>query len=178
MCTPTFPLVGANTVRAIVVVSLWLPDLPVMVTVDGPVTAEFVTESVRMQVAGVAPGRNDPTTPLGRPEKLNATVLVKPFCAVKERLLFPVPPRVMLRAAGDADNVKVSGRVMLRAMVVLAIATPEVPVMVTVAVAAAALLAAVNVTGLPRPAIIEPAVAVTPAGSPDTESAATALKPL
>ena len=79
MCTPTLPLLGGNTVRAIVVVWLWLPDLPVMVTVDGPVAAEFVTDNVRMQVAGVAPALNDPTTPLGSPEKLNATVLVKPF---------------------------------------------------------------------------------------------------
>ena len=93
------------------------------------------------------------------------------------RVLLPVPPGVMLRAAGAADNVNVSGRVMLSVMVVLAIAAPEVPVMVTVTAAAAALLAAANVTGLPRPAITEPAVAVTPAGSPDTDSAAVALKP-
>jgi hypothetical protein len=163
------------TVRLIATVVLRLPDLPVMVTVDVTATAEGATVSVRMALAGVVPALNEPATPAGRPEMLTVTAFEKPFCGVRESVLLPVAPCGMLSAVGEADKMNVGCGVMVSATVVLAIRTPEVPVMVTVA-EDAAVLAAVKVTVL-WPAITGLKAAVTPAGSPDAASATVALKP-
>lgn len=181
MTAPLVPLVpiepvAAVTVRAIVAVSLKLPDFPVMVTVDFPAAAEAVAASVRMQLAAVGPGPNDPETPVGSPVKLMVTVLEKPFCGVKVRVEAPLAPCTMLRAVGDADKVNVGGRETVSAMLVLAVRLPDVPVMVTVVVAAAAVLDAVNVTLRVVPA--GPKVAVTPDGSPEAASATVPLNPV
>jgi len=176
MFTPTLPELGGNTLRASVAVWMRLPDFPVMVTVEAPMAAEPVTASVRRQVAGVAPALKDPTTPLGRPEKLTVTMLVNPFCGVKVTVLLPEEPCGMLRAAGEADNVNVGGRAMVSAMAVLLVSAPDAPVIVTVAVPVAAVAAAVKVIALVRPAVRGPKVAVTPAGSPEKVSATVALK--
>ena len=175
----TAPLVAlaAVTVRPMAAALVILPDLPVMVRVDAPVAAEPVAARVRTQVAGVAPALNSPITPLGRPEIVNVTVLMKPFCAVKVSVLLPVAPCWTLRAAGEADKVNVGAGVMVSAMAVLPVSAPAVPVIVTLAVAAATVLAAVKVTVLVRPAVIGPRVAVTPGGSPEATSATVLLKP-
>lgn len=166
----------AVMVRAMVAVSLKLPDFPVTVTVDLPGVAEVAAASVRMQLEAVGPGPNDPETPAGRPVKLMVTVLEKPFCAVKVRVAFAEAPCATLRAVGDADRVKVGGRVTVSATVVLAVRLPDVPVMVTVAVAAAAVLDAVKVTLRAVP--VGPKVAVTPAGRPEAASATVPLNPV
>lgn len=138
--------------------------------------ADPVTDRVKRQVAGVAPTLNDPKTPLGRLEKLTVTMFVNPFCGVKVRVLLAVEPCGMLRAAGEADKVNVGGRVMVSAIAVLLVTLPDVPVMVTVAVEAAAVLVAEKVTALLWPAVTGPKVAVTPAGSPEAVSATAPLK--
>jgi hypothetical protein len=170
-------VLAAVTVRPIATVLLRLPDLPVMVTVDVPMGAEPVAASERTQLAVVAPALNDSTTPLGRPEMLNVTVPVKPFCAAKVSVLLPVAPRWTLKAAGEADKVNVAAGVMVSAMVVLLVPVLAVPVTVTVAPTAAAALAAVKVTALVRPWVIGLKVAVTPKGNPDADSATVLLKP-
>jgi len=66
---------------------------------------------------------------------------------------------------------------MVSAMVVLLVSAPDVPVIVTLVVAAAAVLAAVKVTALVRAGVIALKVAVTPAGNAEAASAAVLLKP-
>jgi hypothetical protein len=175
----TVPLeaLAAVTVRLIVTVSLRLPDFPVIVRVDGPAAAEAAAASVRMQVFVVEPELNDPTTPLGRTEVLNVTVLAKPFCGVNVRVLLPVAPCAMLRAVGEPDNVNVGGGAMVSAIATLLVRVPDVPAIVTVAVAAAAALAAVKVTTLVWLVVMAPKVAVTPDGRPEAASATVPLKP-
>jgi hypothetical protein len=133
-------------VSAIAMVWLRLPDLPVTVTVDGPVAAELVTVSVRTQLTGVVPTLNDPTTPFGRLEMLNVTMFENPFSGVKVRVLLAVAPCAILTVAGEADKENVGGRAMLSVTVVLLTREPDVPVIVTAAVEGGALIVAANVT--------------------------------
>src|SRR5579862_5730192 len=84
----------------------------------------------------------------------------------------------MLSEAGDADSVNVGGWVTATTMGAPLDRSPDVPWMVTVAVAVGAVLAAVKVTERVWLAVIGPNAAVTPAGSPDATSATDSLKPL
>ena len=72
------------TVRASVVVSVRLPEVPVMVTVTGPpVVAVLDAVSVRMlDPVEVGLGLKPAVTPLGNPEALNVTPPVNPFAGV------------------------------------------------------------------------------------------------
>jgi len=45
----------------------------------------------------------------GRPEQLNITTLLNPFCGVTLRVAVPVIPATMLKAEGFAVRVKVGG---------------------------------------------------------------------
>jgi hypothetical protein len=164
----TVSLMVANLVR--------VPDLPVMVTVYVPAEADGDTDNLTLAVAGVAPPLNDPTTPLGKPEMLAVTVLLKPFSGVKLRVLEPVAPFWTVSAAGAADNAKVGAGAMVSATAVLLVTLPEVPVIVTVAVDAAAVSDAVKVTA-PWPAVTALKFAITPAGKPEAPSVTLPLKP-
>jgi hypothetical protein len=160
-------------------VAVWLrvPDLPVMVTVDGPGVAEADTASVTRRLACVGPAPNEPTTPVGRPDRLTVTVPANPFCGIRVRVLLREAPTGMLRAAGEADSVNVGGGVMVRAMATLLVRLPEVPVMVTVELPGATIGAASKVSVL-RLAVLEGAkVAVTPLGRPEAASATVPPKP-
>jgi len=148
-----------------------------MVTVDVPAEAEADTASERTALDAVAPALKDPITPAGRPEMLTVTESLKPFSEVKDRVLLAVPPCGTLRAVGAADKANVAGKVRVSAMAVLAISAPDVPVMVTVAEAAAAVLAAVKVTVRVWLAVVGPKAAVTPAGNPEAVSATESTKP-
>jgi len=72
--------------------------------------------------------------------------------------------------------VKAGGGLMASAIVSLLETLPEVPVMVTVDVPAAAVFAAEKVTTL-LPAVAASNVAVTPAGKPEAASATVPLNP-
>ena len=52
-----------------------------------PVAAELLTDSAR-----VPPALKAAETPLGRPDALNATVPLKPFCGVTVMVLEPLDP--------------------------------------------------------------------------------------
>ena len=87
----TVPL-AAVTLRAMAAVWVKLPDLPVMVMVDDPAAAALVASNVRFALAGVAPALKDPTTPVGNLERVNVTVLEKPFSGERVKVLVPLPP--------------------------------------------------------------------------------------
>lgn len=84
---------GTATVKLRVVVLCRLPDVPVMVTVEVPSTAEVV--AVRVSVPGLAAVAvvKDAVTPVGRPVAARVTVPVKPLCGAMVMLLAPVAPR-------------------------------------------------------------------------------------
>jgi hypothetical protein len=80
------------TVRAIVVVLVRLPDVPVIVTVAVPVVAVPLAVSVTVLVAVAGLGLNDAVTPLGRPDADRLTLPPKPFCGVIVTALPPLAP--------------------------------------------------------------------------------------
>src|ERR1700733_5727722 len=91
-------------------------------------------------------------------------------------LLVPLEPGLMFKVAGVAARVKLGGGLTVSAIVALLVKLPEVPVMVTVELPAAAVPAAVKVRVL-LPDAIAPKVALTPIGRPDAASATVPLKP-
>ncbi len=129
-----------------------------------------------MQLVGDVPALNEPVTPVGRPARVNVTVLAKPFCGFKVKVLVPSAPCAMLRVEGAAESVNVGGADMVSAIVALLVSVPHVPVIVTVETPAATVPAAANVT-LRGAALAGPKVAVTPVGSPEVASATVPLKP-
>ena len=92
------------TVRAIVVVCVRPPDVPVIVTVALPVVAVLLAVNVSVLVLVVLPGLNDPVTPLGRPEADRLTLPLKPFCGVTLIVLVPLLPCVIVMLDGDAER--------------------------------------------------------------------------
>jgi len=92
------------TVRAIVVVCVRPPDVPVIVTVTLPVVAVLLAVSVNVLVLVVLLGLNDGVTPLGRPEADKLTLPVKPFCGVTVIVLVPLVPWVIVTLDGDAER--------------------------------------------------------------------------
>jgi len=94
------------TARAIAVVCVKPPDMPVIVTVTLPVVAVLLAVSVSVLVLVVLLGLNDAVTPLGRPDADKATLPVKPFCGVTVIVLFPLVPWVMVTLAGAAERLK------------------------------------------------------------------------
>jgi len=163
------------TVNAMVVVSVRPPDLPVIVIAEVPAAAVLAAA----KVSAVLPAVTAPkvaVTPVGRPEADNVTVPLKPDKGVMAILLVPLEPGLMLKLAGVAARVKLGGGLTVSAIVALLVNVPEVPVMVTVDVPAAAVLAAVRVSVLLL-AATAPKVAVTPDGRPDAASAIVPVNP-
>ena len=82
----------AFTVSATVVVAVSVPDVPVTVTIVGPVVAVLlaVNVSVLLPVAGL--GLNAAVTPFGSADVLKVTLPLKPFCGVMLIVLVPVAP--------------------------------------------------------------------------------------
>jgi hypothetical protein len=100
---------AALTVRETEVLLVKLPDVPVTVTVAGPVVALLL--AVRVRVLVVVPpevvtgfGLNDAVTPLGRLEAERLTLPLKPFCGVTVIVLVPESPCVMPKLLDDAER--------------------------------------------------------------------------
>lgn len=69
-----------------------VPNVPVTVTVAGPVIAELLALSVSMLVPLVLAGLNNAVTPLGKPVAARLTLPVKPpvgFTVIVLGMLFP-----------------------------------------------------------------------------------------
>lgn len=167
-------------VRAMVVVWVRLPDVPVIVTVAAPVVAVALAVSVSTLVLVVLAGLKLAVTPLGRPEAERLTEPVKPLTGVTVMVLVPLLPWIMATLAGEAESEKfgVATALTVSVMVVLWVKLPEVPVMVTVAVPVVAVLLAVKVTVLVVVALAGLKDAVTPLGSPEADKLTLPLNPL
>ena len=79
----------AVTVRAIVVVLVKVPDVPVIVTVPCPVVAVLLAVSVNVLVVVAGFGLKDAVTPLGRPDADKLTLPLKPFRGATVIVLVP-----------------------------------------------------------------------------------------
>lgn len=78
--------------RLIVVVSLRVPEVPVIVTVALPVAAVVLAVRVRVLVEAVGFGVKTAVTPLGKLEARRPTVLSKPLRGVIVIVLVPWLP--------------------------------------------------------------------------------------
>ena len=167
------------TVRAMVVLFVKLPEVPVMVTVAAPAVAVLLAVSVKVLVAVAGLGLKEALTPLGKPDADKLTLPLKPFWGVSEIVLEPLAPCVTVKLLGEAESVKLGAgtEFTVRAMVVLFVKLPEVPVMVTVAAPAVAVLLAVSVKVLVAVAGLGLKEAVTPLGKPDADKLTLPLKP-
>ncbi len=171
-------VVAPVTVRAMVVVAVRLPEVPVMVTVAVPAVAELLAVSDRTLDVVVLVGLNDAVTPLGKPDAARLTLPVNPFWSVTVMVLVPPePPGLIVKLLGAADRVKSGGPVTVRVMVVVAVRLPEVPVTVTVAVPAVAELLAVSDRTLVVVVLVGLKDAVTPLGSPEAAKLTLPVKP-
>src|SRR5260370_10725551 len=143
-------VVAPVTVRAMVVVAVRLPEVPVMVTVAVPAVAELLAVSDRTLDVVVLVGLNDAVTPLGKPDAARLTLPVNPFWPVTAMVLVPPePPGLIVKLLGAADRGKSGGPVTVRAMVAVAVMLPEGPVTGTVAVPAVAETRSVRRRALP-----------------------------
>src|SRR5262249_28309781 len=97
------------TVRAIIVVWLRLPLVPVIVTVAGPVVAVLDALSVRVVALPLDAGLKLAVTPAGNPLALNATLPPNPPLGVTVMVLVPLDPRVTVKLVGLAVNEKSAG---------------------------------------------------------------------
>ena len=86
------------TVRLIVVVcGVRLPEVPVMVTVAGPVVAEVLAVKVNVLVPLVLVGLNEGVTPPGKPDADKLTLPAKPFVGFTVTVLEALAPCMTLR---------------------------------------------------------------------------------
>jgi hypothetical protein len=82
----------ALTVSETVVVFIKLPEVPMTVTVAVPVVAVLLAVSVSVLVPVVGFALKDAVTPLGRPDTLKLTLLLKPFCGVTVIVVVALDP--------------------------------------------------------------------------------------
>ena len=156
-----------------------MPEVPVTVIVLVPVVAVLlaVKVSTLVEVVGLVP--NVAVTPLGRAEVDSVTEPVKPLDGVTVMVLLPLVPCFTVKLVGEADSEKFgcAGAFTVKAMVVVWVNVPDVPVTVTVAVPVVAVALAVSVSTLVPVVGLVPKAAVTPAGRPEALSVTDPVKP-
>lgn len=155
-----------------------LPDVPLMVTVAVPRVAEAPAVSVTtlVDVVGLVP--KAAVTPVGKPEAESVTLPLKPSSSVTVIVL--VPPAcvgIIVTLPGEAESAKVGVEVTVREIVVVSVRLPDVPLMVTVVVPAAADALAVSVSTLVDVVGLVPKAAVTPVGKPEAERVTLPVNP-
>jgi hypothetical protein len=122
---------AARTITTIGWFTTIRPDVPVMVAVVLPARAELLAVSVSTLLAVVGFGENAAVTPLGRPAIVSPTEAVKPYCGTTPMVDVAELPANSINTLGASDSVNVDA-LTVKPMEVVAVALPEVPVMVTV----------------------------------------------
>jgi hypothetical protein len=148
-----------------------------MVTGKVPTLAVLVAVNVSVLVLAVLVGLKEAVTPVGKPEAAKLTLPLKPFCGVTVMVLVPFAPRKTLRLPGDAEITKLPLMFTVRAIVVVLVKRPEVPVTVTLTAPTAALELDVNVKVLVLEVLGGLNEAVTPAGKPEADKLTLPVKP-
>jgi hypothetical protein len=161
-----------------VVAAVKVPEVPVMVMVAVPVLAVLLAVKVRVLVEVAGSGVKAAVTPLGKPDAVRATLLLKPLTGVMVRALVTWPPTNKLNVLGLVESLKLGGAAIVRLRVVVSVRVPAVPVTVMVALPVVAVALAVRVKVLVEVAAFGLKAAVTPAGKPEADRLTLLLKPL
>jgi hypothetical protein len=148
-----------------------------MVIKVSPIAADPLTVSVNVLVEVAGSGLNDAVTPVGSPLALSVTSRLKPPVGLMVIVLVPLLPCSTVTVSGEAVRLKFPNAFTVSVMVVDALNLPEVPLIVTVAIPAVAVLLAVRVSVLLLVAGLGLNSAVTPLGKPDAERVTLPLKP-
>jgi hypothetical protein len=152
------------------VLAVVVPEIPVMVTVNGPPAGAVVlalSVSTLVEVVGLV--AKAAVTPVGSPVAARVTVPLKLLNWLTVMVLVALLPCGIEALVDELESVKPGAAVTLMAMVVVAVSAPEVPVIVTLnGPAIAAVLLAVKVSTLELAAGLVAKAAVTPAGRPVT----------
>jgi len=154
-----------------------LPDVPVMVTVYVPAATEVAVLKVSVLLVVVLDALKDAVTPDGSPDAARLTVPWNPFCGLMAIALVPEAPGARFRLAGVAEIANDGGAVTVSDSLAVLLKVPEVPVIVTVDVPAAAELLAVSVSVLVVVALAGLNTAVTPTGKPAALRLTAPVKP-
>jgi hypothetical protein len=96
----------AVMVRAMVVVALNVPEVPVMVTEAGPTVAVALAVSERTLELTDEAGLNEAVTPLGIPEAVKVTEPLKGLTSVTVMVSVPLAPCATDRVAAEGLSVK------------------------------------------------------------------------
>jgi hypothetical protein len=159
---------AAVIVKPTVTVVENVPAVPVTVTVDVPIAALGAAVNVTMPLPAVAAGPNAAVTPLGRPDAVYDTLLLKPFFGTTVSVSVPLVPCIMFMVGAEAVSEKVGGRATVNATPTVAVRFPDFPVTVTLLVAGDALALAAKLRVLADAVLAGVNDAVTPLGSPVT----------
>lgn len=157
------------TVSAMVVVAVSEPEVPVMVMVDVPATAVLAAVSVRVPLVVDGFDVQVAVTPVGSPDAARVTEPLNGLTSAMLMVAMLLEPAEIDSVAADGVRVKLPAAepaVTVSAMVVDAVTVPEVPVMVMVLPATAAVLATVNISPLVPVVGLASSAAVTPVGRP------------
>jgi hypothetical protein len=155
-----------------------VPDLPLTLTLNVPVVAELLTVNVNVLPDVEEFGLKVAVTPVGRLDAEKLTVPVKPRIGLMVIVDVPVLPRGTLRLLGDAERLKFGPRFTVRAIVVVCVRPPDVPVIVTVKLPVDAVLLAVSVSVLVLVVLLGLNDGVTPLGRPEADKLTLPPKPL
>jgi hypothetical protein len=109
-------------VKAIVVLAVRLPEVPLIVTVAVPLAAVplAVSVSTLAPVVGLVP--NAAVTPLGRPDAANVTPPVNPFLPATVIVVFPEAPWTTAKEAGEALKVKLGAGLTVKVTLAVVVA--------------------------------------------------------
>ena len=154
-----------------------VPDLPLTLTLKVPVVAELPTVNVNVLAEAEAFGLKVAVTPVGRLDAEKLTLPVKPRIGLMVIVEVRVLPRATLRLLGDAERLKFGPRFTVRAIVVVCVRPPDVPVIVTVALPVVAVLLAVSVSVLVLVVLLGLNDGVTPLGRPEADKLTPPVKP-
>jgi hypothetical protein len=157
---------GAAIVKGKVVVTAFVPEMPVSVTVEFATFAVAPAVIVMTLNPVVGFGEKDAVTPTGSPEAARLTLPVNPYSGVTETFVETEDPGPRLAVPGPA-NVN-AGETIPRVSVVSAFRVPLTPVMVRTDVPTDAALVAFNVSVAVPVTGLGEKDAVTPLGSPET----------
>ena len=88
------------------VVAVWEPELPVMVTGDSPTVAEVLAVSVSTLVPAVGLMSKVAVTPLGNPLAPRVTLPSNELPGVTVMVAVAVPPGIIVRLVAEVESVK------------------------------------------------------------------------
>src|ERR1700724_1750235 len=131
---------GGLTVRAILVVAVNVPDVPVTITFEVPAAAVLLAVSVSTLDPVVGLVLNTAPTPVGSPDAANVTLPENPPASITVTVSVAADPWVTDSVGADATRAKlgVCAVLMVSETAELAVSAPDVPAIVSVEVPAAA----------------------------------------